>query len=107
MLCLIFLLFAYKYGKALLNKIFVADLLSSEEAYSGLFKMVRWRSGVYCPRYGCRSLYLVAFKAVEIERHKTMEAIKEILRPFFIFMALQAILRNPVLKQLSKGDVAT
>jgi len=30
------------------------DLLSSEEACSGLFRMVRWRSGVYCPRCGSR-----------------------------------------------------
>ncbi|RLI13963.1 MAG: hypothetical protein DRO43_05200 [Candidatus Hecatellales archaeon] len=30
----------------------VLDLLSNEEACSGLFRMVRWRSGVYCPRCG-------------------------------------------------------
>ncbi|MHA1209659.1 MAG: transposase [Candidatus Freyarchaeota archaeon] len=30
----------------------VLDILSSEEACSGLFGMVRWRSGVHCPRCG-------------------------------------------------------
>ena len=30
------------------------DLLSSEDACSGLFRMVRWRSGVYCPKCGSR-----------------------------------------------------
>jgi len=32
------------------------DLLSSEEACSGRFRMVRWRSGVYCPRCGSRKV---------------------------------------------------
>ena len=30
------------------------DLPSSEDACSGLFRMVRWRSGVYCPKCGSR-----------------------------------------------------
>ena len=34
----------------------VFDLLSSEVACSRLFRIVRWRGGVYCPRCGSRGV---------------------------------------------------
>ena len=34
----------------------VLDLLSSEFACSRLFRAVRWRGGVYCPKCGSRSI---------------------------------------------------
>lgn len=46
------------------------DLLSSEEACSRLFRNVRWRNGVYCPRCGSRRVKGHGNYGQGLKRHK-------------------------------------